>query len=48
MKDGRLVEQGGREIFDAPQHPYTRTLLQAILPPKWESPADARVSTDTD
>ncbi len=48
MKGGRLVEQGSSEIFDAPQHPYTRTLLEAILPPKWETQAKARVSSDTD
>ncbi|GAA4218150.1 microcin C transport system ATP-binding protein [Sagittula marina] len=30
MKDGEIVEQGNtREIFDAPQHPYTQKLLSA-------------------
>ncbi len=30
MKSGRLVEYGSREmLFNAPQHPYTRKLLQA-------------------
>jgi peptide/nickel transport system ATP-binding protein len=30
MKDGRIVEQGTTEaIRRAPQHPYTRTLLEA-------------------
>jgi peptide/nickel transport system ATP-binding protein len=31
MQDGRIIEQGSRdEVFDAPQHAYTRKLLSAI------------------
>ena len=30
IKDGKVVEQGdAQSIFDNPQHPYTRELLQA-------------------
>jgi peptide/nickel transport system ATP-binding protein len=33
MADGRIVEQGGTaEIFDAPAHPRTRALLDALRP----------------
>ncbi|AIS13727.1 microcin ABC transporter ATP-binding protein [Pseudomonas chlororaphis subsp. aurantiaca] len=45
IKDGKVVEQGpSRAIFSAPQHPYTRELLQASglqwSPPKaCEAPA---------
>ncbi|MCU7646824.1 ABC transporter ATP-binding protein [Pseudomonas piscis] len=32
IKHGQVVEQGdAREIFDAPQHPYTRQLLEAAF-----------------
>ncbi|AXX29844.1 ABC transporter ATP-binding protein [Actinosynnema pretiosum subsp. pretiosum] len=32
MKDGRVVEQGGVEaVFGAPEHEYTRSLLDAVL-----------------
>jgi microcin C transport system ATP-binding protein len=32
MKDGRVVEEGSaEEIFERPQHPYTRALLAAAL-----------------
>ncbi len=31
MKDGRIVESGGHdEIWDAPQHAYTRTLIASV------------------
>jgi peptide/nickel transport system ATP-binding protein len=34
MQAGRIVEQGTAEaIFHEPQHPYTRSLLQALAPP---------------
>jgi peptide/nickel transport system ATP-binding protein len=41
MKDGRIVESGDTDqLFTAATEPYTRTLLQALLRPKWElSPA---------
>ena len=30
MKDGKIIEQGEREeIFNAPQHPYTKQLIKA-------------------
>ncbi|MGH2834894.1 MAG: dipeptide ABC transporter ATP-binding protein [Solirubrobacteraceae bacterium] len=33
MQDGRIVEQGtAAEIFDAPAEPYTRRLLDALVP----------------
>lgn len=32
MKEGRVVESGNTDqLFDSPQHPYTRTLLEAAL-----------------
>ncbi len=34
MKDGRIVELGTRDaVFESPAHPYTRSLLAAVLPP---------------
>jgi len=31
MKDGRVVERGSAdEIFNRPQHPYTKLLLAAV------------------
>ncbi|GFE51198.1 ABC transporter ATP-binding protein [Roseobacter cerasinus] len=33
MERGRIVEEGSRDaIFDAPQHPYTRKLMDAVPP----------------
>jgi len=31
MLDGRIVERGGGEIFDRPQHPYTQKLFKAAF-----------------
>ncbi|MCU1656431.1 MAG: putative transporter ATP-binding protein [Pseudonocardiales bacterium] len=43
MYSGRIVEQGSsREIFDAPQHPYTRALMRASL---LERDADGKLYT---
>ncbi|HEX7047327.1 MAG TPA: ATP-binding cassette domain-containing protein [Gammaproteobacteria bacterium] len=34
MHDGRIVEFAPRDvIFESPKHPYTRELLEAVLPP---------------
>jgi peptide/nickel transport system ATP-binding protein len=42
MQSGQVVEEGTRdEIFDSPQHPYTRRLLQAaprLAPPAYAAP----------
>jgi microcin C transport system ATP-binding protein len=33
IKDGKVVEQGAsHQVFDSPQHPYTKELLAAALP----------------
>lgn len=43
MQDGEIREAGSREaIFEAPAHPYTRKLLDAVLPPD----ADAQPPRD--
>ncbi|MDF1577456.1 MAG: ABC transporter ATP-binding protein [Desulfobulbales bacterium] len=31
MLDGRIIERGGGDIFDNPQHPYTRKLFKAAF-----------------
>lgn len=34
MRDGQIVEFAARDdIFESPQHPHTRELLEAVLPP---------------
>ncbi len=44
MLDGRIVELGERDqIFSSPQHPYTRTLLDAV--PRL-SPTEAMTGVD--
>ncbi|GAA0573402.1 ABC transporter ATP-binding protein [Caenispirillum bisanense] len=43
MQKGRVVEMNtAREVFQNPQHPYTRTLLDAIPGKGWEIPEDLR------
>ncbi|MFE5095758.1 hypothetical protein ACFRCI_36820 [Streptomyces sp. NPDC056638] len=32
MKDAQVVEEGtAEEVFDAPRHPYTKSLLAAVV-----------------
>ncbi|MCA1971456.1 MAG: ABC transporter ATP-binding protein [Caenispirillum sp.] len=43
MQKGVIVEMNtAREVFQNPQHPYTRTLLDAIPGRGWEIPEDLR------
>ncbi|MEM7444847.1 MAG: ABC transporter ATP-binding protein [Pseudomonadota bacterium] len=47
MEKGRVVEKGDiHQIFDAPQHPYTRKLLGAVK--RLEEPASAKVRPAAD
>jgi ABC-type dipeptide/oligopeptide/nickel transport system ATPase component len=35
MRDGRIVEQGdASQVLQAPEHPYTRAMLDAVLSPR--------------
>ena len=45
MQRGRIVERGGREVLDSPEHTYTRTLLAAV--PAMDPAAGRRVRTTT-
>jgi peptide/nickel transport system ATP-binding protein len=43
MKDGRVVESGDiRKVFEAPGHPYTKTLLDAVPRLHGAVPADSQ------
>jgi peptide/nickel transport system ATP-binding protein len=45
MQNGRIVEQGSRDdIFDRPQHDYTKALLAAAPVLDFEATATVRVS----
>ena len=36
MNAGRIVEEGSaRTVLTQPTHPYTQTLVDAVLPPRW-------------
>lgn len=44
MKTGKVVEQGSRdEIFNSPQHSYTKSLLAAVpsIDPSWDAERDS-------
>jgi oligopeptide/dipeptide ABC transporter ATP-binding protein len=58
MTAGRIIEQGpAARIFTAPQHPYTRALLDALphgkasatdlRPMDWQDPDAPRSEADT-
>jgi ABC-type microcin C transport system duplicated ATPase subunit YejF len=35
MREGQIVEQGGAsQVLAYPAHPYTRSMLDAVLPPR--------------
>jgi peptide/nickel transport system ATP-binding protein len=43
MKDGKMVESGDiRKVFEAPEHQYTKTLLDAVPRLHRAGPADAQ------
>ena len=45
MRSGRVVERGAtEELLRAPQHPYTRLLLDSVPEPGWDPAAVARAN----
>jgi peptide/nickel transport system ATP-binding protein len=49
MREGRIVEEGLRDdIFDQPQHAYTRALLEAAPRIDWAQPAESRDAAGAD